>query len=577
MTQSRGSDTAAPARILIVDDEPLNVDYLEQELEGLGFLTETAADGAEALERVAAAAPDLVLLDVMMPRMDGISALRVLKSDPDTRLIPVLLMTALNAVEDRVRGIEAGADDFLSKPVDDRELLARIRTALSVKRAIDETVDELRSTSEHLERYGTQRREVAVLAIDWRVRDSDVPDEATAFVSRREREAAERRIEAAGGILSEDDARTLVAVFDGPDGPARAAATVDAARAVLDDLREAEGGAQVSAMAAVAVGPAQVGSTRVDEAGGSRWAFRAVGEPIAVACDLARGTDRSEVLVTSQTASLLDDRFDLEPAGPTTYRIRSKAEPAARGAASGRRIRSVLVTDIVGSTRTAERIGDRAWAELAGAHERATREELVRFGGEEIITTGDGFLIAFESPARAIRCTFAVIDRVAELGLAIRAGIHTSEVEEIDGEIHGIALNLATRIAARAGAGEVLVSSTTRDLAAGSGIHFRDRGEHALKGVAEPRRLYAALDLQAGGSGGAGTETGEPVEYPAGLTAREVDVLRLVAAGLTDAEAAEQLFLSVRTVNAHLRSVYRKADVHSRAAAGRFAEENGLL
>jgi CheY-like chemotaxis protein len=167
-----------PARILIVDDEPLNVDYLEQELESVGFVTETAADGLEALERVAAAPPDLVLLDVMMPRMDGISALRILKGDPDTRLIPVVLMTALNAVEDRVRGIEAGADAFLSKPVDDRVLLARIRTALSLKRTIDETVGELRSTSVHLERYGRQEREVAILAVEWRLREANLSDEA---------------------------------------------------------------------------------------------------------------------------------------------------------------------------------------------------------------------------------------------------------------------------------------------------------------------------------------------------------------------------------------------------------------
>ena len=171
------SDPSAgrPARILIVDDEPLNVDYLEQELDGLGFETETAANGLEALERVAASPPDLVLLDVMMPGMDGISVLRILKGDPETRLVPVVLMTALNAVEDRVRGIEAGADDFLSKPVDDRELLARIRTALATKRAIDETVDELRSTSAQLERYGRRARDVAVLAVDWRLPDASLP------------------------------------------------------------------------------------------------------------------------------------------------------------------------------------------------------------------------------------------------------------------------------------------------------------------------------------------------------------------------------------------------------------------
>ena len=102
--------------------------------------------------------------------MDGLTALRILKGDPETRLIPVVLMTALNAVEDRVRGIEAGADDFLSKPVDDRELLARIRTALDHKRAVDETVSELRRTSAHLEESERKTRDVAVLAIEWRMR-----------------------------------------------------------------------------------------------------------------------------------------------------------------------------------------------------------------------------------------------------------------------------------------------------------------------------------------------------------------------------------------------------------------------
>ena len=181
------NDREAPARILVVDDEPLNVDYLQQELEVHGFVIETAANGVEALAHVSAAPPDLVLLDVMMPDFDGIAALRILKGDPETRLIPVVLMTALNAVEDRVRGIEAGADDFLSKPVDDRELLARIRTALSLKRTIDATVDELRSTSEHLERYGRQERQVAVVVVEWRFRDPGLPTEAIAFVGRRHR------------------------------------------------------------------------------------------------------------------------------------------------------------------------------------------------------------------------------------------------------------------------------------------------------------------------------------------------------------------------------------------------------
>src|SRR5262245_59642272 len=203
MTNQADGRPPGAGRILIVDDEPLNVDYLEQELESRGFVIESAANGVEALERVAASPPDLVLLDVMMPELDGIGALRILKSDPETRLIPVVLMTALNAVEDRVRGIEAGADDFLSKPVDERELLARSKPALSTKRTIDGTVDQLRSTVEHLERYGRQERDVAILVVKWRLRDPTLPTDTLAFVGRRPRAAAEELVCSFGGTLSE--------------------------------------------------------------------------------------------------------------------------------------------------------------------------------------------------------------------------------------------------------------------------------------------------------------------------------------------------------------------------------------
>jgi DNA-binding NarL/FixJ family response regulator len=566
------------ARILIVDDEPLNVDYLEQELESRGFVTETAADGLEALERVAATPPDLVLLDVMMPGMDGISALRVLKGDPETRLIPVVLMTALNAVEDRVRGIEAGADDFLSKPVDERELLARIRTALRLKRAIDETVGELHSTSAHLERYGRQVREVAIVAADWRLPDTDLPEQAVGFVARREREQAEERIRALGGAPSETGGSLLVAVFDGPDLRTRSVAAVEAALAVLDD-GEHGGPPRVVASVAVSAGEAQVGATRVRQEGEFRWVFGAEGEPVERASKLARGASGAGVWVDGDAAVVVSDRFRLEPAGESAYRVLAPAPDEGEADADRpppeRRIATILVTDIVGSTRTAERLGDSAWRELLAAHDSATRGELVVFGGEEMDTTGDGFLASFESPARAIRCALAVMDRLVELDLRIRAGVHTGEVEQTEGRAGGIALNVATRISERASAAEVLVSATTRELAAGSGLVFTDRGMHALRGVSEPRRLYAAVEAHAPQLGQGPDD--EVDEYPAGLTAREVEVLRLVAAGLSDAEAAEQLFLSVRTVNAHLRSVYRKAGVRSRAAAGRFAEENGLL
>ena len=564
-----------PARILIVDDEPFNVDYLEQELDDLGVLTDTAADGLEALDKVAATPPDLILLDVMMPRMDGISALRILKQDPETRLIPVVLMTALNAVEDRVRGIEAGADDFLSKPVDDRELVARIKTALSLKRAIDQTVDELRSTSAHLERYGIQQRDVAVLAVEWRPLDAKLPDEAAAFLARRRREDAQRRITEIGGTLRESDEGALVAFFDDPDARSRSAAAVDAAFAAVRE-EEWRQEPRVGASAAVGSGPARVGSRRVRGASGARWVYGVEGEPVEGALALAHAVTEGGVTVTAETAALVADRFSLEPVAENGYRVlpRRSDETAPELA---RQVRTILVTDIVGSTKTAERMGDTAWMELLAAHDRATRAELLRFGGAELNTTGDGFIASFDTPAQAIRCALALIERLRAVGLRIRAGVHTGEVEQIEGGVEGIAMNVASRVVDLAGPAEVLVSATSRELAAGSGLEFVDRGEHQLKGLAEPRRLYSAReqDVDLGTAAPAESDRGE--ELPAGLTAREADVLRLVAVGLSDADAAERLFLSVRTVNAHLRSIYRKLGVSSRAAAGRFAQSHGLV
>src|SRR6516165_8272222 len=139
--------------VLIVDDEPNNIDYLEQELEGLGYKTLSAHNGAEAIAIVKNSPPDLILLDVMMPVMDGFSACRMLKGFEETRFIPIVMMTALDGIEDRVKGIRAGADDFLTKPVDERELMARIETSLRLKEAMDRKVSGLQRLSDHFAKF----------------------------------------------------------------------------------------------------------------------------------------------------------------------------------------------------------------------------------------------------------------------------------------------------------------------------------------------------------------------------------------------------------------------------------------
>ena len=162
-----------------------------------------------------------------------------------------------------------------------------------------------------------------------------------------------------------------------------------------------------------------------------------------------------------------------------------------RGPEPERILATILFTDIVASTELAARLGDSRWRELLASHHATVRRELERWRGREVDTAGDGFHIAFDGPARGIRCALAIRDALRPLGLEIRAGLHTGECELVGEKLEGIAVHTGARVAALADAGEVLVSSTVKDLVAGSGIEFEERGEHELKGVPGPWRLYA--------------------------------------------------------------------------------------
>jgi pimeloyl-ACP methyl ester carboxylesterase len=152
---------------------------------------------------------------------------------------------------------------------------------------------------------------------------------------------------------------------------------------------------------------------------------------------------------------------------------------------------TVLFTDIVESTAKATELGDRRWKELVEQHHGRLRGQLARFRGREVDTAGDGFFAAFDGPARAIRCALAAVEAVRPLGIEIRGGLHTGEVELIDRKVGGVAVTIGARLAAHAGPSEVLVSRTVKDLVAGSGLVFEDRGEHELKGIPDRWRLYA--------------------------------------------------------------------------------------
>ena len=317
---------AARPKILIVDDEPFNVDYLEQELEDLGYHTVSASNGREAIDIVADAPPDLILLDVMMPVMDGFTACQMLKENDDTRLIPVIIMTALSDVDDRIKGIEAGADDFLTKPVNDRELAARIKTALKLKGAMERKLGELRSIKDHFSKYVPEsvrrgaadnpdalgfdksEREVAVLFLDisgYSRLSEQLSMERVSELVERYFSAFMDPIADAGGDINETGGDGIMAIFEGPT-PALAAATAALAVLTQTETLNAEGAnAPLTIHMGLGSGVALVGSTRFEGARGSRWTFTASGPVVNLAARLANAAAPGEVLVCPEAARQL--------------------------------------------------------------------------------------------------------------------------------------------------------------------------------------------------------------------------------------------------------------------------------
>jgi DNA-binding response OmpR family regulator len=324
------------SKILIVDDEPFNVDLLEQELEDLGYRTSSASNGQDALEKVAAERPDLILLDVMMPVMDGFAACRRLKESDDTRLIPVVIMTALDGLEDRIRGIEAGADDFLTKPVNPRELTARIQTALKHKHAVDRKLTELTRIKEHFGKFvpeavrrlvaanpdapelAKHEQDVSVLFCDLsgygRLSEELPPDSLNAMVESYF-SAFLDTIHHAGGDINETAGDGFMTIFEAPDPRAHAIAAAGAAMALLDitdQLNAQNPGRPLAIHMGLNSGAAWVGSTRFEGIRGSRWTFTASGPTTNLAARLAGLAQPGQVLAGPETAKRLGDRFRIE-------------------------------------------------------------------------------------------------------------------------------------------------------------------------------------------------------------------------------------------------------------------------
>jgi DNA-binding NarL/FixJ family response regulator len=176
----------------------------------------------------------------------------------------------------------------------------------------------------------------------------------------------------------------------------------------------------------------------------------------------------------------------------------SQATAFPSGSDPDRVLATVMFSDIVASTERAAQIGDRRWRAVLDRHDELVREQLAAHGGQQINTTGDGFLALFDAPARAIRCAVAIRDKIGALGIEVRIGLHSGEVELRGDDVGGIAVHIGARVTASASAGDIIVSSTVKDLVTGSGIGFLDRGGHILKGVPGRWRLFAVANPDPG-------------------------------------------------------------------------------
>jgi class 3 adenylate cyclase len=326
------------SRILVVDDHLENVEYLEQELADFGYATERALSGLEALEKVHQHPPDLILLDLRMPGMDGFTVCRMLKSDEQTRLIPIVVITALDGLADRIKAIELGADDVLTKPINDRQLIARIQTSLKLKHAIDRKLDDALRTTNALARFvpdpvkrvvaanpdgmlEKRERDVSVMLLDvsgYSRLSETIPTRALNELIERYFSSFLDILQGAGADINETAGDSFMAIFGDQDPVTHAVKAAGAALEMLATTRrlnESNDLAPLAMHVGINSGRAFVGPTRFASAGGTRETFTATGQVTNLAARLAGVAEDGEIIVGPETARRISEGFRLVALG----------------------------------------------------------------------------------------------------------------------------------------------------------------------------------------------------------------------------------------------------------------------
>lgn len=328
------------AKILVVDDEEKNVKLLEAQLVPRGYAVVTAANGEEALQQVEAEQPDLVLLDVMMPVINGFEVCARLKNNPETRLLPIVMMTALGQVEDRIKGIEAGADDFLTKPVHRDELMARIRTSLRLKQTIDAKLALLQGMKDYLTKFVPQsiqrlletypeapklerkEQDVSVLFVDisgYSRLSEILPQEIEGIVEQYFSHYLDC-IHSNGGDVTETAGDGMMVIFPDAEPNRHARKATQAALEMMH--RTAQLNEQVRrAVEAISIhigihsGTASVGPTKLEGVTGTRWTYTANGTVANVASRISGMAKGGTILLSAETAQRVAGHFATQPLG----------------------------------------------------------------------------------------------------------------------------------------------------------------------------------------------------------------------------------------------------------------------
>ena len=327
------------AKILVVDDETKNVKLLEALLLPRGYAVVKAYDGEEALRQVQQEQPDLILLDIMMPLLDGFEVCKRLKDREETRLIPVIIMTALGQVEDRIKGIEAGADDFLTKPVHRDELMARIRTSLRLKQTIERKVNALQGVQEYLTKFVPQsvkrlieenpaaptlakrEQDVSVLFVDisgYTALSERLPLDVVNRLIEQYFSVFLDRIHETEGDITATAGDGLMVVFQDRDRHIHASKAVDTALALLaatEALNQANTDYPLAIHLGLNSGIALVGATRLEGLRGTHWTFTASGPVTNLAARLAGVAQAGQIVVGPETVRRLNDRYHVVSLG----------------------------------------------------------------------------------------------------------------------------------------------------------------------------------------------------------------------------------------------------------------------